>query len=330
MPSRTDDTAVLGPSDQRVHLLIPTHTTRHLGACLSAIAAQESSPDSVVVTCDVDEPAIRELIERVWPIVSAAVVRRGAADAPPPLRLVMRAHAGEPRLNQVRNNGLRALVQSGASDRDLVVVIDGDMVLAPRAIARHRALAADGADVVVPFRVNVDEARTSGVDAAVFLAEPMSWPEQLMLSPEDEAALAARDRRYRRQLLARRIAPWLTKPHKPKLLGGHHAVRLSALKAVNGYDERFVGYGYDDDDLARRLHGLGGLRWAVAVRQIPAFHLWHPTRAPARPTEAPGYARFAAAGLPVRCERGLDSPLDQAEPVVRAVLPQPPGDASPA
>lgn len=328
MPSRTDDKGVLGPSGQRVHLLIPTHTTRHLGACLSAIGAQEASPDSVVVTCDVDEPAIRELIERVWPSVSAAVVRRGAATSPPPLRLVMRAHAGEPRLNQVRNNGLRALMESGAGDRDLVVVIDGDMVLAPRAVARHRSLAADGADVVVPFRVNVDEARTGRVDAAAFLAEPMSWPAELTLSPADEAALASRDRRYRRQLVTRRLAPWLTKPHKPKLLGGHHAVRLSALKAVNGYDERFVGYGYDDDDLARRLHGLGALRWAVAVRQIPAFHLWHPTRAPARPTEAPGYARFACGDLPVRCERGLDSPLDQALPVVQDVLPRRSGAAS--
>jgi GT2 family glycosyltransferase len=326
MPSRTDDNAVLGPSGQRVHLLIATHTTRHLEACLSSIAAQESAPDTVVVTCDDDQPAIRELVERVWPRVSVALVRRGAADAPPPLGLVMRPHAGEPRLNQVRNNGLRAIVEFGARDRDLVVVIDGDMVLSPRAISRHRALAAGaeagGADVVVPFRVNLDALRTARIDGAAFLSEPASWPAELTLSAEDEGSLAARDRRYRRQLLMRRVASWLTKPHKPKLLGGHHAVRLAALTSVNGYDEQFVGYGYDDDDLARRLHGLGGLRWAVAVRDIPAFHLWHPTRAPARPTDSPGFARFAAGGLPVRCVRGLGSPRDQAPPSVLDVGPR--------
>jgi len=323
MPTRTDGTSVLGPSGAHrpmaaVHVLIPTHTTRHLEACLAAMACQESAPDSVVVTCDVEDGGVPGLVDRVWPVVRGAIARR-SGKTPPTLRLVMRQHAGEARLNQVRNNGLRALIESGAAERDLVVVIDGDMVLAPGAIASHRAFASAGADVIVPFRVNLSEEQTARVSAGAFLVEPPSWPEELTLSAESRGALARRDRRYRRQLMTRRFAPILTKPHKPKLLGGHHAVRLGLLSEINGYDERYVGYGYDDDDLARRLHGVKGSRWRVAVLDIPAFHLWHPSRAPVRPTEAPGFARFSAPGAPIRCERGLVAPMEQATPRIRVV-----------
>lgn len=88
-------------------------------------------------------------------------------------------------------------------------------------------------------------------------------------------------------------------------------MRWGLLEAVNGYDERFVGYGYDDDDLARRLYALRPApRVAAATDAILALHLWHPTRAPARPTQAPGYAVFTAAWTP-RAVSGLAGPAPQ-------------------
>jgi hypothetical protein len=104
----------------------------------------------------------------------------------------------------------------------------------------------------------------------------------------------------------------LIKPHKPKIISAHYAVSVRAMRAINGFDEEYVEYGYEDDDLARRLHALKPPpKAAIVVRTIPALHLWHPSRAPARPTDAPGYARFATAGLPVRCRRGWQEPVDQ-------------------
>lgn len=314
MPSAADP-RVTGPSGTGVHLLIPTHTTRHLDTCLAAISLQSEPPDSVVVTCDTDSGAIGDLLDRTWPRVGDRLRRKGSRV--PRLLHVQRAHQGEPRLNQVRNNGLRALLDSGAHQSSLVVTIDGDMALSPDAVAAHRKLAAAGADVIVAFRVNLSESRTQAIDAEKILKGGEA--EWMQIEPDLLDALTRRDRRYRRQLLLRQTLPWLSKSHKPKLLGGHHAVRLNALLAVNGYDEEFTGYGYDDDDLARRLHLLGGLSWSIAVSTIPAFHLWHPTRAPTRPTDAPGFARFSRRDLPVRTERGIASPLSQPLPVVRQV-----------
>src|SRR5262249_51159621 len=99
-----------------------------------------------------------------------------------------------------------------------------------------------------------------------------------------------------------------------------HAVSVRCLRVVNGYDEQYVGYGYDDDDLARRLHAMTPPpRTAIAVFEILAFHLWHPTPAPARPTDAPWYARVARPGLPVAAEHGWKPPGSQPDPLVREI-----------
>lgn len=306
---------VTGPDRTRVHLLIPTHTPRHLDTCLAAVSLQTDPPDTVAVTCDTDAQEIERLLGRVWPLVAHRLRSLGRRE--PRLLYVARPYQNEPRLNQVRNNGLRAMLDSGAEPADQVVTIDGDMALSPEAIANHRALAARGSDVVVAFRVNLTEATTRSIRADDVLAESEhAW---MALDAGQREAMSNRDRRCRRQLFFRRALPWLSKAHKPKLLGGHHAVRLGALLAVNGYDEQFVGYGYDDDDLARRLHRLGGLSWSIAVAMIPAFHLWHPTRAPSRPTDAPGYSRFRRRDLPARTERGIENPLAQPAPNVMPV-----------
>src|SRR5215510_3147913 len=90
----------------RIHLLIPTHTTRHLAACVASLALQRSLPASVVVSCDTDDPAIGRLLDETWPRVVAAVRARGRTGVP---RLIhtFRPHQGQARPSQVRNNGLR-------------------------------------------------------------------------------------------------------------------------------------------------------------------------------------------------------------------------------
>lgn len=243
----------------------------------------------------------------------------------PTLLYTRRSHQGEARLNQVRNNAVRTL-QSHAALRltDHIIVLDGDTLLAPDAVERHVDLHLLGHDVVVAYRVNLTQEQSNSVSAESILnaADPSLWLSSFA-SPDTEEALRLRDARYRRHLSLRRMGPlsaWLIKDHKIKVLGGHHSLSAKALLAVNGYDEEYTGYGYDDDDLSRRLHSLRPrLSVAVAVREILAYHVWHPTRAPGRPTDAPGFARFSTPGLPARALHGVDNPRPQPEPKVSEV-----------
>lgn len=306
-----------------VHVVVCTHTVRHLGPCLASLRLQTQAPTSIVVSCDTDARELSDLLDEVWPRIAAA--RPGV---PPPLLHVFRPAQSEARLNQVRNNALRTLdelVRPG--EDDLIVVLDGDTLLEEHAIERHALAAARGRQIVIPYRINLGEPATRRITTDAMLSAEWSQCGGLgaVARPEDLAGLRRRDRRYRGQLLLRSLVPaWsgLIKAHKPKILGGHHAVRVRALRAVNGYDEEYVGYGYDDDDLSRRLYGSRPRpRIAVAVSDILAFHLWHPSRAPERPTLAQGYARFRRDDLPNRAYHGWDRPTEQPLPTVRLVSP---------
>lgn len=299
----------------RVHLLIPTHTTRHLDTCLASLAHQTRPPDSVVLTCDSDDTAIGELAERTWERV------RGVAPAWPRLIHTRRPHQGQPRLNQVRNNGLRALDRAiDLREDDLVVVVDGDTMLEQTALEQHRRLAAEGYALIAPYRVDLDPERTARVSVDWLLDRHETPAIRSLLRAADQARLRRRHRRAALHNLLRHLgAPGLglQKAHKPKLLGGHHAARVKFLRAVNGYDEHFRGDGTDDDDLARRLYMLRPrVRAACPVSQVLAFHLYHPTRRPWRPSEAPDHARFARALDSPRAERGWDNPLEQPDAVI--------------
>lgn len=294
-------------SAANVHIVIPTHTTRHLRACLLGVGRLDPPPCSCTVTVDGKGPEFGELCASIpWP---------GGVQ----LMLVERPHRGAAHLNQVRNNGLRALQDTLCpQDEDLTLIIDGDMVLAADAIARHASAAAD---VILGSRADLNPNQTEQLSAALHGGE-RDRAEQIISEawsahvPEARA----RQRRLERQLRLRRVpvlSRLLVKAHKPKLLGGHHAVRWSMLERVNGYDERFVGYGFDDDDLARRLYAAGA-SVCVLVDAIPAVHLYHPTRAPGRPGEAPGYARFCQPWS-VRAEMGLDRPDEQPDPALSII-----------
>lgn len=295
----------------RCHVVVPTHTTRHLEACLASLAAQSRPPASVVVTCDTDDPAIGELLESI-PIASGGGIAR--------IIQARRAHTGIPRLNQVRNNGLRALEAiTTLVEDDIIVLLDGDTMLAEDALKRHAAAAARGAELIIPFRVNLSRATTAGLGAGPIAPARV----RRLVTASDEAALRRRHRRYERQLLLRRLLPDWTravKPHKPKVLGGHHGVSVRVLRAVNGYDELYTGYGYDDDDLTRRIYRLRPrVRVAVVVRECLSLHLWHASRGPRRPTDAPGYERFRRNDLPTAAQFGWSTPSDQPPVEVRVI-----------
>lgn len=276
------------------HAVVTTHTDRHLRRVLHALAKQTHPVQAVVVTCDTDDDAI------------ADVVRKASADFGLDITLVRRPHQGESRSAQVRNNGVRALQKRSLQDDALLLFLDGDIVLTPDAVTRHLKIA-QTADVIVGFRFDLTEEQT-----ALFRDDALDRGE-LPVEPEPEqiAAVASRDARYKRQLIARKLR--LAKAHKPKLLSAHFSVTAGAYANVNGFDETFVNYGQEDDDLGRRLYRAGA-KPAVAIADIHAFHLYHPTRAPDKFEDQPNAAALKSRKFKARCEKGLENHADQPKP----------------
>jgi glycosyltransferase involved in cell wall biosynthesis len=74
------------------------------------------------------------------------------------------------------------------------------------------------------------------------------------------------------------------------------------FERVNGFDMRFVGWGGEDTDIARRLR-RAGLVCGWAGPRTTVVHLWHPSRASGRHNSA--YEREMAATGRVEAEEGL-------------------------
>lgn len=270
-----------------VHVIVSTHTARHLDRTLSGLGAQTRRPASITVSCDVEDATIR------------AVVESFALGAPCPTTLVQRSHTGKSRSSQVRNNGVRAIIAQSAETASVLLFLDGDCVPSPTALGSHQSLCRPRT-LVIGFRHDLTESQTAGFD-------PTRPEETAGISTEQTASLEVRTRRYRRQSLLRRLG--LAKPHKPKLLSANFSVTLSDYLAVNGFDERYEGYGQEDDDLGRRLYAHG-CRPVIAIEQATTYHQYHPTRAPGDWHQSPNVALFGLGG-PTRCISGVENPGPQ-------------------
>lgn len=288
-----------------IHLVITTHTTRHLRRSLMGAAHQTRTPASIVVSCDNDLGEIREVVR--------AASAEFASGLPAGLVIVQRPALGVCALAQVRNNGVRALRALGAGPDDRVVFHDGDCCPAADDLSNHARLLTS-ADLVCAYRVDLTPEQTEAFDeSAVAAGRPPGD-----ITPEQRGALALRERRLRRQALLRRLLPMLfrgrSKAHKPKILGANFSCSLAAYDSINGFDEEYLGYGSEDDDFARRLYATGH-RPAVGVGSCIVYHQWHPTRAPESWHRSRGVERFKMI-LPPVCERGLRNPIDQQPPMV--------------
>ncbi len=280
------------PRAEPVIVFVPCHQPKYLDLVLAGMCRQTRRPDRVVLSSDTEHPGIGE-VARAW------VGRVGV-----PISWVRRAHHGVVRLSQVRNNAARHVVVDLGITRGRLIQLDGDMLASPSLVELHERMGLGG-ELVFPYRVEVSRERSETLSADE-IAAGGAYPE---VSEGDRAKLGHRARRYRRQLWLRRLG--LGPLHKPKLLGANWSGAIETWVRVNGFDEHFQGWGFADDEFARRAVRLGA-RTVIAVNEIIGFHLWHPTRQPSGAMrDNPNHQRFRRRDLPVRAENGIENPIPQ-------------------
>ncbi len=251
-----------------------------LARVLEGFRRQTFRDFEVVVADDGSGPATREAIEKH---------RDG-------IRVVHERHEHDGfRAAAARNMGVRA------SSGKWILFCDGDCVPFPdyleqvvRARETGRFLAGDR------YLLERDEAERVTVDS---IRSGQAYAE----APERE--------KKRLRSLARKNAFYRftgLKPERPKLLTANAGVAREDLLRVNGLDERFRGWGREDDDLRRRLV-RSGLRPKSVVGQANLLHLWHPPVASFKGTvrAGPNEPYFQRGFFLARCRMGLEKrPLE--------------------
>lgn len=215
-----------------------------LAACLESVRRQRRLPDEVIIADDGSTAPTRELVEAL------------AADFPVPLVHVWHPDEGF-RLAAIRN---RAMARAKG---DYIIQIDGDILLHRDFVADHVRLARRGS-YAKGVRVRLDENLSRQICSEGLRRMPGVFTPNI----------SDRVKAMRFLPLARLFAAHFKKG-KAYGLGCNMAFFRSDLLRVNGYDEDFVGWGREDDDIAHRLSragiGMRDTRFAAVC-----FHLWHP------------------------------------------------------
>ena len=258
----------------------------HIRLLAASLALQTRVPDELVVADDGSDEATAEALARLLPSCGF------------PAKVVRQEKDGY-RLSAARNLAIRA------ATGDYLLFLDCDMAPLPDAVAVHERRAAPER-LLCGNRALLDEAATRALFAARPAPADADWEQAWERADRGELEAAAR--LFRRHARLRR---WhLARPHKPKLLGCHFSLFREDVERINGFDENYVGWGYEDDDFARRLYKSGVAPFSV-IDEARMLHLWHASMAPQalkRRRDRPNRAYFRRWGVPARCENGLRKP----------------------
>ncbi len=231
----------------RVSLVVTTYNwPQALGLVLDSVRAQHTMPDEVVIADDGSRNDTRVLLERA------------ARGFPVPLRHCWQEDAGF-RVARSRNRAI------AAAQGDYVVLLDGDMVLHPEFVADHRAAMHVGAYVQGSRVLTSPEFATHLLQGS---QRAVTWRSPAIERRRNAVRMPALSHWYQQRSATRT-------PTRIKTC--NQGWWRNDLLALDGFDERYEGWGREDEDLAVRAGHAG-----LVCRQMRfaglAFHLHHPER----------------------------------------------------
>ena len=218
----------------------------HLRRCLLSIAGQQDVTGAfeVVVTDDGSTDETEQLVSDF------------ASSVDFPVQFVTHPHDGF-QLARCRNNGVKA------SHAPYLLFLDGDCLLPSNHVSWHlqqrRQQVVMAGDCCRLDRTASRRITDASIRDGSFVRE----------ATRDEV------RRMARQHRKATWYNWLRHPTKPKLIGNNIGIARADYERVNGYDEQFVGWGCEDDDLRLRLR-RAGMRIESIMDRTFTYHLWHP------------------------------------------------------
>jgi glycosyltransferase involved in cell wall biosynthesis len=244
-------------SRPRVGLIVSTYNNPiNLRATLRSIRTQSLRPDGVYVADDGSGGATREVV---------AIEARDL-----PLKHIWHEDIGF-RLSAIRNRAI------AAAREEYLVFVDGDTVLHRHFVRDHATLARIGA-ALLPGRCAIRGFHDTGLDEAptpVGLLRLFAAKRILNDNIRHGTSFRAQAKGLVKGLrspipIVRRCTPKETR-------GGNMSMWRRDLLSVNGFDEQFKGWGYEDIDCLDRLRRKGVTLLQV-IGACVCFHLDHPIR----------------------------------------------------
>lgn len=176
-----------------------------------------------------------------------------------PVKFVRQEHNGF-RLARCRNNGVRN------ADGELLLFLDQDLVITKNYIEKFVANY-KSERFLTSYPIRLNEEQSSELTEERIL----NYDFTNIIKSDQIIKIRAQ---FRKDYLSYILHRSGLQKGKPKLRGGACAIALKDFERVNGYDEHFMGWGNEDDDLRRRLYEAGLHGYNPHKTEFP-MHLYH-------------------------------------------------------
>jgi glycosyltransferase involved in cell wall biosynthesis len=260
-----------------VSLIVSTYNwPEALNLCLLSIGKQTLLPDEVIIADDGSTDETFKLIEK------------HKLNFPVPIIHVWQPDEGF-QLSKIRN---KAIV---AASQEYIVQIDGDLILEKHFIKDH-----------VTFR----KENTFVSGSRVIMKKELS--RRLMPLGKIEVALTSKGLINRFNGLRLPLLSKYMENYRQEdiyyLRGCNMAFWRSDLFKVNGYNEAFIGWGREDNEIGLRLINSGVKKRIIKFSAI-VFHIFHQEKTRTGLSINDELLQLTATKNIMRCEKGLDQYL---------------------
>lgn len=232
----------------KVSVIITVYNRVHLlRLALISLTQQSMLPDEVVIS---DDGSDEYVIENIADLVKEFKFK---------MKYVGQANKGF-RLAKCRNNGARI------SEGDLLICLDQDLLYTDKAIETF-IQNADKDKFVTSYPVRLTKEQTDKINE-----ESVKKKEYLkLISIQQEKKIKNQFYKDYFSFVLHKLG---LSSRGPKLRGGACAINRDDYFELNGYDEKFIGWGNEDDDFRRRLYQKGVAGFNPFYDQFP-IHLYH-------------------------------------------------------
>ena len=262
-----------------ISLIITTYNWEAaLELTLLSLVRQSMMPAEILVADDGSSPS------------TGAMVNEWARRLPVPLRHLWQPDEGF-RLARSRNRAI------AACRGDYVVIVDGDMILHREFIRDHARAARRGCFI-------------QGVRVLTGPAASQRMLQEKLL----DLGLFSRGIHRRRHTIRNLAFSWIlyqqVHTHQKAIRGSNQAYWRNDLLRVNGFDERMVGWGREDNEIAARLYNIGIRRRNLKFAAL-AIHLYHDVRHPVGVNPNDVLLQATIAERRTWCELGISQHLEE-------------------
>ncbi len=249
----------------------------HLKHCLDSLRLSQDDFDEVVIS---DDGSSAGTVKALHEIIG---------DYDFPIRHIWQEKKGF-RVAAARNNGIRNAAG------DYLIFFDCDFLVLPGTVREHLKYAKKKRFVAGNCKY-LDENQTAAIFQSGITAELL----EKLYNSISEKNLLREHKKFNLRTWLMRLR--LMSPRKQSL-GGHFSIHREDIEYINGYDENFVGWGGEDEDLGIRLV-MAGIYCRSAIRYVKALHAWHPKELGNRGWQQGPNMEYFKKTRPFRCQNGL-------------------------